>query len=180
MARATMVDLIALLRADGNASTTDSFDSVTYWTDDQLQEILDGIKTFSRITIESLDVGDTIFSLDIKRWHKFETDYKVYNLLDVLNTETNTYDHRGNVITFASAETNAIVIEGYSYNMYKALAHLYDRKSAQREFYVELKSGNTKMRLEQEYNHCINRRNYYRGKTAVRTPRVRKNRFIAS
>lgn len=175
--RSTMVDLVALFRAKGNASTDDVFNGVTYWTDEQLQEILDETKELDLIPLLPVGVGNTVFALDMKRHHKLEEDYTIYTSNSQVVADTVAYDVTSNTLTFDTAQTGVMVAEAWRYNMYKALTELYDRKASHREFYVTLKSGNHQQRLEQEYQHCINRRDYYRNKIARRLPKVRENRW---
>ena len=53
--RATMATLISTLRGRTNVSTSDiTISGVTYWSDQQLQDILDETKQYFSVNLESL------------------------------------------------------------------------------------------------------------------------------
>lgn len=177
--RVGMNSLIALFRYLGNVnSNSEQFGGVTFWTNEQLQDILDASRAFQRVRITPLDVGNTIFQLQDKDFKKLDVNFSVYDSSDNLIETSRTYNLQDNHIVFAAEEVNAKFVEGYFYNLYSALADLYDRKAAHREHYVDMKSGNAKLNLQQEYEHCINRRDYYNNKTAKRVRKVRENRWV--
>lgn len=165
MLRASMTDLIERFRYLGNASENDLFDGVVFWSEDQLQEILDSHRTYVQIPVTTVNKADTLHRLDIKPQYKMaEGEFTVYDTNGNEVSDTFTYSLMDNHITTATAQDSLDYVEGWVYSLFGSLIELYDRKAAQREFYTRTKSGNNTLHLEQEYHHCIARRDYYRNK----------------
>jgi hypothetical protein len=162
--------MISYIRSYGQAATTDVFDGVTYWTDLQLKEICDGVGVFS--TVKFVHFSDTIFIPDFLKHYKLDFPYTTLSLFNATLPDGTTvvlegeYDVARGIITLDSALTeDYLTVDTYVVNIYEALAELWDRKAAQRAPYTTIDGGNNKMYLAQEYDHCIQQRDYYRRKT---------------
>lgn len=161
--RANMQPLIDLLRQWGQAANqTDIFDGVTYWTDQQLQDILDSNSERKVARLYPQNVDETIFTAYLPRHYYPDPDSVEYLDEDLAKvTTTPTYDFLTSEITLT---VSADAISGRFVNMWKALADLWGQKAAMRAAFVDNKSGQNSLKSEQEYNHCIERQAYYRNK----------------
>lgn len=171
--RPEMENIVAFLRQYGEAATTDEFNGVTYWTDDQLEEIADRHSYRANINLVTHQFASpTIYTLKIPPFHLMADDYTIYNDETLVNV-VSTYSQARSEIEFESAlnidydyRVQALFVKGYD-----ALADLWDQKANQRHDYVDFRAGNNKMSMQQEYEHCVDRAAYYRGKTIRRWPR---------
>lgn len=162
--------MIDYIRSYGQAATTDVFDGVTYWTDDQLKEICDGVGFYHTVTF--VQFSDTVYTLNLLKHYKLDvlgTTNLVFSVTlpdGTATTLTGTYDEVRGIITMSSSQTHEyFTLDAFVVNTYEALAELWDRKAAQRAPYTTIDGGNNKMYLAQEYDHCIQQRDYYRRKT---------------
>lgn len=166
--RPNMQPLIDYLRREGNASETDSFEGVTYWTDEQLQDILD--QTGERLvgTVSVATVDGTIYRLDSPRHIYPDPDTIV--LLDedfAVVADAVTHDFLRNEYTFVS-DPEISYVQAVFINMWKAVAELWDNKANQRYGFIDNKSGQNALKSHQEYEHCVERAKYYRSKIIKR------------
>lgn len=161
--RAEMQPLIDLLRQWGQAANeTDIFDTVTYWTDQQLQDILDNNSERKIARLYPQNVDETVFTADLPRHYYPDTATVEYLDEDVAKVTTvATYDFLTSEIALT---VSADAISGRFVNMWKALADLWGQKAAMRASFVDNKSGQNSLKSEQEYMHCIERQAYYRNK----------------
>lgn len=162
--RPAMQPLINLLRSEGNASTNDLFEGVTYWTDQQLQDILDltGERLVGTVSVATID--GTIYRLDSPRHYYPDPDTIV--LLDInLNevTATVTHDFLRNEYVFGS-DPEIAYIQAVFMNFWIATAELWDNKANHRYGFIDNKSGQNALKSHQEYEHCVERAKYYRSK----------------
>lgn len=165
MVRPTMIPLIDYLRKFGQASTTDEFNGVTYWSDDQLEETLDEAAEYYRVKlVTASSLNANLRSLDTYRHYKFESNYKLLNASASEVTVSSTYDHLLNTVLLDSAVSGTLYLEGLKVNMWKALEILWDRKAQQRKDNIDWKAGHNTMYTSQEYRHCISQRDYYANK----------------
>jgi hypothetical protein len=177
--------IVAQMRQYGSASRTDIFNDVTYWSDDQLEEIADD--NSDRQTVRLLPssiVGRTHFRLEIPRHYWFESD--AYSILEVCDTPVPVYtlavyEPRNGEIVFAEdlSETKKYMLEGRAVNLYAALAALWEQKAAQRADYADFKAGNNKVNMSQEYEHCVKRMAHYRNRTIRRYDRSSSGKWMS-
>lgn len=163
--RTGMVGLVAYLRQFGNVGTSEVWDGVTYWTDEQLQDILDTHHDIQIVELNQVNSDGTKYKLS--RNLSIETD--TFVLLDINSTELDdvvTYTELQGVFTFDTAPTyERIFVECDTYNVTMALADLWERKAQHRQHYVDTKAGAQQMKLKQEYEHCLQMSQIYRQRT---------------
>ncbi len=151
------------LRAMGAASSTDVFDTITYWTDDQLLEILIPFVEYPEYTLWAVDKNDKIFRYNSAIAHYIDTSTVVFTGTEL----TPTYDVARRTLTFASAITSTITFTAAMYNLNRAAAELWGRKASQRYDLIRVKAGANQLFLEQEYAHCVARQAYYNNLSIV-------------
>lgn len=193
--REGMTYIIALIRQFGHVGIDDmTLGDVTYWSDQQLQDIADRhlYSTLIPLTPTQL-VTRTVYKLNAPRHYYGENDTYVDDVLttqklwvyDHNQTGVNTtfiYEPYTQEVTFASGlnEDYKYYIEGRFINLYDALAELWGLKAAQRFDYISFKGGDNKMDMDQEYNHCKQQEQHYRNLIARRIPRTRSNKWSIS
>ena len=171
--RPNMQPLIDYLRQQGQANLSDSFYGVSYWSDQQLQDILDQHKIIDAFPAIPKKHDGTKWGIIVPPYVYIDPDevYFLDNELDSL-TLSYTYDMWTKVFTFDSAPPTLSAIGGDYVHMFNALADLWGQKAAQRFQYVDSRAGQNVLHLQQEYQHCIERQQYYRNKIIKRFKRV--------
>ncbi len=170
MARANMTDMIAYLRQHGQAAAADIFLGVTYWTADQLEEILDRNSYYFKAVRVLVTSDELIVKARLAQHHYPDVDTVIWYNGTLVATPSATYNFERNLWVL-SAKTTMTHVEAAYVNMWEALADLWGQKAAQRWQYVNFKAGNNRSDLEQEYLHCIARQSYYRSRVARRFKR---------
>lgn len=163
--RPNMQPLIDYLRREGNASETDEYEGVTYWTDEQLQDILDTISERKVAHVIAATIDRLIYKLDAPRHYYPDPDEVV--LLDADKNEvtaTYTYSILRNEFVFTS-DPDIAYVQAPFIHFWDATAKLWELKAAHRYQYVDNKSGQNALKSHQEHEHCIERMEYYRNKT---------------
>lgn len=174
--RTEMQGLVAYLRQYGSASLTDVFNGVTFWSDEQLQDILDAHAQHDNIQLK--DYTGVAWSLLQPRHIMFASDAKVIDASNIDYTGVYTYNVLFGEIVFTVAPTvSTLYVTGLKVNMWEALADLWAQKAQQRFDYIDWKAGNNKMNMSTEYQQCCQQRDYYRARTIRRFPRV-STRFV--
>jgi len=175
MARASLQAVIDRLRFLTSASRTDEFGGVIYWSDDQLQEVLDLSRVDEplRITLEKSDSG-YFFTMPT---------YYAHEIVAVEDSQGNpvedyTVEVYGQKVVFTFLEDDTYVATVVIYDINAAAAGVWERKAAQRQGLVSIRSGVHQIRAEQERDFCLQRARHYRARTAKVIPLPGSNRYV--
>lgn len=164
-ARNTMGAVIAQLRQYGAAATDDVFNGVTYWTDEQLQQIADRNSRQGFIKLEPVDPAGLVYRLHRVPTVQMENSMTIYEDENTPVTATFTYNADTQELTFTAPLGNSTYyVFGRAIQIYDALADLWQVKADLRYQYIDWKAQNNRSNMRQEYQNCIERANYYRGK----------------
>ncbi len=165
----TMRGGVDWLRELAAALHTDSFAGTFYWTDGQLLNILEESIQYEDYLIYQIDgLVKKVFSYNAPKHYWLDTTTAFFTGTAL----TPTFNVRKRQLTFASALTEQTSITGHFYNMYEAAAEVWDKKAGQRYDAILIKAGANQLNLQQEYQHCIQQRDYYRNKI-IRRVRTR-------
>ncbi len=193
--REGMTYIIALIRQFGHVDVDDmTLGGITYWSDEQLEEIADRHSYPTLIPLLPKQVvGYSIFSLDAPRHYYGEMNVYTDDVLTVVNqtvfnqnktpvTTPFQYDDNRGTLTFDTnlSTSDKYFIQGSFINLYEALAELWELKAVQRYDYIPFKGGDNKMDMDVEYNHCIKQMTHYRNLIAKRIPRKKSNKWSIS
>lgn len=163
--RASMASIIAQLRQYGGAASNDVFEGVTYWTDQQLQDIADRNGRRGYMKVKRVDPDYKVYRLVAPASITLENAIVVYDTSEAVNTAPFTFNPLTAEITYSTAQTDEDYLAyGLAVQIYDALADLWQVKADQRFNYIDWKAQNNKMNMKQEYDHCVARALYYRGK----------------
>lgn len=162
--RSTMTPLITHLRTYGEASETDVFNGVTYWTDEQLQDVLDKSMRKVEVQIQRLGRYDNVsYALLLGMPYWIERSFSIY-VSGTTTEETTpyTYNDFTKQLTFDSnvLDRNYIAY-GNVVIMTDAIAELWNLKAQHRKDYIVFKAGSHRMEAEQVYKHCLAQRDYW-------------------
>lgn len=143
MARSGMSNLILRLRGMTDTSESEyTVNSVAWWTDDQLQDILDQHRTdWSDVELVvqpeyvSGDWATRDYHLPRMNWEEYTSDSDIWRVVDTdgaaVSTSTYTADYLTGVIRFSSDQDHAIYyLRGRSFNLDAAAADVWRRKMA--------------------------------------------------
>lgn len=143
--RATMTNLISTLRGMTNAGTADySIRLTSYWSNDQLQQILDRYSTPVRDellnAIPAMSTGGTSVYFDYQSKGRFfensDAGTARFVVKDVGGTVAGTAlwgaDYERGLVTFVSNTAgSAYYLTGFTYDVYAAAADVWYQKAAQ-------------------------------------------------
>lgn len=164
--RPNMQPLIDLLRAQGQAANdTETFNGVTYWTDQQLQDILDRVAKRSIVPVTAYEAEDNLYLPAIPKPIFADPDSIKLLVASAWVANTGTWDTLNKELT-TTQDVEAISAKWISLN--EALAEYWQDKASQRSDYVNIKGGQNKLDMQQEYKHCVEMSAYYRARIWVR------------
>lgn len=187
-ARDGMLTIIQELRLlTETAENDETVDGVAYWTDEQLQSILDRSRTdYIQLVIRPISrliAGGTYeyvtypFPAGIEWVETGDTD----NVFIVQDTQGNiqnyaadyTVDFDAKIITFAvSTGGDSFYFTFRSYDINKAAADVWGKKLSLRTRLVNWKTDNHTIYEDQEYQHCLERYVFFSGLNGMRTGRM--------
>ena len=162
-----MSNLIRRLRGMTQAGTADySVAGTNWWTDDQLQEVLDA----NRVDLNHVRVvespeyeGGTLiyrtFYLGYENLEEVSTGADAFDVEDgrgdTVGTALYTPDYIRGVVRFSNDYSGtALYIRGRSYNLNAAAAQVWREKAAWRADYVDFGSDGQRFSQSQWFNHC--------------------------
>ena len=180
MARATMTELIDKLRVMTSAARTDIFGGVTYWTDDQLEDMLDQSKVGPPVQLP-LEAGTAYNDGEVAWWFQRVLVPAHYGVerTDVIRTSAGTaiagapeFTHEGHYLQWqltpsATITNQSYVVDLELYNMNMAAGKVWEAKAAQRQALVDVRSGVHQIKASQDRDFCAARAAYYFAKTAT-------------
>ena len=169
MARSGMSELITELRGMAEAGTADySLGASTFWSDDQLQDLLDSHRT--DIIFQSLNVYPTVVSSGSASYKDYRSDYgyletttggtAIMYLQDstgaTVGTANYTPDYRRGKFEFtADQRGTAYYLTGRSYDLNAAAADVWNRKAAHyAPTSFDFSTDNHSVSRSQIYAHC--------------------------
>lgn len=176
--RASMAQFILDLRRMTDASALEvKVNDVQYWTDQQLQDILDGYRTdvldLAMIPAAQKAAGSTVYY----RYYfpdnvgsQIEYDPTVFSIVDENGNPapTYTYNPGDRYITF-SADTTGVtyLLRCRFFNMRTAAARVWFDKAGLRVQLIDWKAGGQSLNEDQEYQHCMQMFELYSGTDGV-------------
>ena len=175
MARAGMADLIAELRGLGNASTNDfEIAGVTYWTDDQLEAVLDGTRVdFVRVAL----APETDYSGTTAVYTRYRIPYRWVELPasgtdawkiedgdgNVIDPATYSVNWRTQTVSFSTDQGGEVrTLTGRAFDLYRAAANVWRRKAAWAAPRFDIRERvDLELKRTQVYEHCLRQAAYF-------------------
>jgi len=170
-ARAGMALILTRLRAMAAVGTADySVADATYWTDDQLQALLDEYRwdwREVRLVARSEYVSGTTLYKDYfipvnlgRYWERAESGSEYWAIRDASGNEQGTAlytaDYEGLRVRFAADQGGtAYYLDGRNYDLNRAAAAIWRRKAAHYATDVDWSSGNHSVRGHQTPMFCL-------------------------
>lgn len=170
MARTGMATNISAMRRFTNAGTADAtVNGVAYWTDDQLQEILDRYRQdFYHVPMlpvpEMTTDGSTQWTTyrlpDQAKYIEEYDSESIFRVYKADGTNAGTADYTVNyerrVIEFDADQQNVTWYVDFSaFNVNRAAAEVWESKAAFVVDNVDWSSDNHRISASQEYEHCM-------------------------
>lgn len=184
--RLGMTTLIDKLRSLTNTIQSDvTVDDVTYWTDQQLQDILDRhskmVRDVPLLPNAQVDNGITSF----KEFYipkivgtYFETadtpgQFALFNSFFVLvSASLYTVDYNIGLITFSSDFGSTVLyLRARVFDINAAAVHVWTEKAAHRAELINWSSGSQHLNEDQEYQHCLEMIKLYQSKAGLKSTR---------
>lgn len=178
--RSGMINFILELRRMTDASATETtVNGVQYWTDDQLQDILDAYRhdvlDLALIPASQKEAGSTVYYRyylpdEVGMWIENDPLY-----LSVVDDKGNaapayTYDPNTRYILFtANTNGSSMFIRCRFYDMQQAAARIWFEKAGHRIQLIDWKAGGQSLNEDQEYQHCMQMFTLYSGGNGVKS-----------
>lgn len=184
--RAGMVEVVAELRrmTDTKENEVD-INGVMYWTDDQLQSILDKRRKYVQDAL-LLPVPEVVNSVTTwTRYHMPEvagvwersTMFQVVTSTGVA-APTHTIEYDAGIVTFAvTTDGQSYYIRGRLYDLNKAAAQVWLDKAAHRAELIRWKAGTHTLDEDQEYQHCLEMYRKYASYSGIGVVRMTKRGY---
>lgn len=182
MARASMANLIKELRAMTQAQSTDyTVESVSWFTDDQLQAELDKLRTtwvgllldyIPTRKLNGYEYKQYRIPEQVGVWIEDSTGsdngWYLYDNTGATVTATYTTNFQARLITFAVDTTGqSYWLECRSYDLNKAAASVWRIKAAFESKQIDWASDNHDIKAEQRYNHCVQKAEEFESKGGI-------------
>jgi hypothetical protein len=194
MARDGMSNLIALVRQHGNIGTADAtFGGVSYWTDDQIQAMLDRtqVRRFLRDLVYLDDSGTDYVIPSSSAWLEragSASGWQVYNASgSAIGTASYSVNYDANIITFPTVQSGAgYTLDYREYRLYEVVADVWEQKAGAVANQVNWQSDNHRVEASKKADQCLMMARKYRamagggGVVTARRVRVDEARFNSS
>lgn len=179
MARAGMANLITELRRRTMAGTADvTLGTVTYWSDNQLQDVLDTYReTLRQITLSAIPtrVGTSYSYTEYPipsqlEWVEENATDSGWQLVDSAGGSAPSYtvNYKAHMITFAADTANLnYYLDCRAYDLNQAAGDVWESKASFVAGNVDWKSDNHDIKASQEYAHCMKQAQTWRGKSGL-------------
>ena len=178
MARSGLANLISELRGMTEAGLTDyGIGAVYYWSDDQIQDILDIHRrdvVFEQLQMYPNQVASGSLSyLDYRSGFGFFEETTggtaVFYVQDSTGSTISsgyTADYRRGTALFSSDQRGTVYyLTGRSYDLQAAAADLWRRKGAHYATAFDFSTDNHSVTRSQAYKHCLEMADFYEGKS---------------
>jgi len=145
----------------------ETFNEVSYWSDAQLEDIVDNNKQPLTVRIDLVNDERNYWQIRIPKhyWLDLDTVVVTDNENNVLSKDLSTFGtFNEKAKTLVTTNEKCWQVFGLWVDLYEVLSELWDARAAQRYDYVQLKAGANTIRMQNEYEHCIKMRDYYRSK----------------
>ena len=186
MARTGMQTLIDTVRGFANAAPDEwevSTDSsiVTYWSDDEIQRVLDRHKQEyihelmdAQPTYES---GSSVYKRYLLGVANVESGTAVFKVEDVSGTVSGyTADYTRGIVTFSTDQSGkSFYWSGFSYDLYAAAADIWRMKASHVAGLVDFSTDGHSVKRSQQAQQYLNMSQYYQSRSAsegVQTSRI--------
>lgn len=185
MARAGMSALIKTLRLNASAGeNSDNVNGVQYWTDDQLQDILDQFSSdlldTELIPYPVNENGATVYKVyylpsTTSRFIEGADTASAFTLVDTLgNTVTGyTFDASRGRFEFATPTGGRTYrLRARQFDMNQATAEVWFRKAGLRAELIDWKAGTYNLKEDQIWQHCMAMYQKWAGKNTFNRVRL--------
>ena len=177
MARTGMQTLIDTVRGFANAAPDEwevSTDSsiVTYWSDDEIQRVLDRHKVEhihelmdAQPTYES---GSSVYKRYLLGVANVESGTAVFKVEDVAGTVSGyTADYTRGIVTFSTDQSGkSFYWSGFSYDLYAAAADIWRMKASHVAGLVDFSTDGHSIKRSQQAQQYLNMSQYFQSRSA--------------
>lgn len=185
-ARPGMTTIILELRSLTDAAEEQTvIGDVSYWTDDQLQDILDkyrqDVLDTSLTPYSAYDAGvwatKRYYIPDSVNARYVENDTSVLSVVDSLGNPAPayTFDVAGRQFNFTDdTQGTAYFMRARLYDIRLAAAYVWLQKAAHRVALIDWKAGGQTLSEDQEYQHCMEMYKLFSGYKGIQATRLTK------
>lgn len=178
-----MGSVVARLRSMTDVGTADyAVGGVTYWTNDQVQSVLDRHSNLIRANLATMPqyYGGSIEyreftwgDLEVERQQSGTAVWRVVNSAgSAFGTATYAVNYDSRRIRFTSDQTDVIYLETVAFDMSAAAADVWDQKAAHYAAKMDIQTGEQRMARGQLIQHAQSMAKYYRATMPARSVQV--------
>lgn len=189
MARTGMQTLIDTVRGFANAApdeweVTSGSSIVTYWSDDEIQRVLDRHKVehihAPLEPVTSYSGGSAVVLQYRTGIGNIEGGTAVFKVEDVAGTVSDyTADYTRGIVTFSTDQSGKTFYwSGFSYDLYAAAADIWRMKASHVAGLVDFSTDGHSVKRSQQAQQYLNMSQYYQSRSAsegVQTSRIVRN-----
>lgn len=189
MARTGMQTLIDTVRGFANAApdeweVTSGSSIVTYWSDDEIQRVLDRHKVehihAPLEPVTSYSGGSAVVLQYRTGIANIEGGTAVFKVEDVAGTVSDyTADYTRGIVTFSTDQSGKTFYwSGFSYDLYAAAADIWRMKASHVAGLVDFSTDGHSVKRSQQAQQYLNMSQYYQSRSAsegVQTSRIVRN-----
>lgn len=171
VARSGMVDIITELREMTDSGIDDyTVAGIPYWTDAQLQRVLDNHRTiikYYEMTAEEEGTGEYFdYSIGYGNLEQTTGGTAIFIVQDInaaaVSSASYSVDYTRGVVTFASDTAGAVYyVTGRSYNLNDAAAEIWKKKQGHYHTAVDFSTDNHRINRAQLYEHAKEQAAHY-------------------
>lgn len=183
--RPGMADIIAYVRLKTDTRVDETtVNGVSYWTDQQIQDILDKHRQDARnlelIAYSEYEGGTNVykryyFPNTLGEWLENSDTPNALEIVDSLGNAAPSYtlDLNGRVVVFDSTTLGkAYYIRARMFNVRNAIADIWLAKAGLRAELINWRAGGQNLAEDQEYEHCMQQYELYSNRKGVQFVRL--------
>ena len=186
-ARAGMADIIKELRVLTDANQEDvTIDGVAYWTDDQLQTVLDEFR-LDIIDVELISASMMVNG--VREWTRYYFPDGIGRFIETAATTgafsvvnsigeaapAYTVDYLNKLVTFTvSTGGLSYFIRGRTFDVKSAAAKVWMLKAGHRVNLIKWQAGNQKLEEDIEWSHCMEMYRLYSGFKGIKVIKLNR------
>ena len=155
------VGIIDILEDISDKINIRGFEALDYST---IQSTFDSVKNEHKVQLIRSDIDRLHWKPNISNSYMLDLDYyTVYGSDNKLIESFGKYDKDLRQFVLEDDKNGIYYVVGLWANIYDVMAELWDIRASNRVDSISTRAGTAAIKFEQEFNHCIKMRDYYKG-----------------
>ena len=186
-ARPGMERIILEIRAHTDTHENEvEVNGVIYWTDDQIQQVLDNhrkdVRGLQLTAFSEYENGSTVykryyFPNELGRWVERDDTPDTFSVVDGVGVAApeHTIDYDGRLVIFSNTTLGReYFIRARVFDTSSAIADIWLMKAGQRAELINWRAGGQNLQEDEEYQHCMEQYRLYSGLLGIHSIRLKR------